>query len=368
MIKKLHFQNLRCFKDFTLENITPVTLISGRNNSGKTTLLEGILLLYAHRAHDVFFKLSRIRGNILNTQMPALPQPQQVLTTNVDPFFLWETLFFNMDMTQALKISIEDDELKNSEFCMAKDNAISLSNMPNFHTPQGTIQLVQSTYILKTSYVYSGFEEIGRFALTPQGLTVNFENIQSVISLPFTAYLGPNIPLWDSQLPEWLGKIDENDEKSRVIDALRILDADITDIFLRPMPGIVDIYAKWKNFEPRPLRTLGDGINKLLAYLLLMIANPGGIFLLDEIETGFHYSFYPKLWELLADVAVKTKSQIIATTHSYECIAAYAEGVSKVNPSLLSYVRMGKEKDVIRPYNFTKDNLAFALEHDMEVR
>jgi AAA15 family ATPase/GTPase len=120
--------------------------------------------------------------------------------------------------------------------------------------------------------------------------------------------------------------------------------------------------------NPRPLRRLGDGINKLLSYLLAMTANPGGIFLLDEIETGFHYSFYPKLWELVANVVKETGSQLVATTHSYECISAAVEGSAKIDQSLLTYVRLGKENNTIVPYVFHEDDLAFALESDMEVR
>jgi AAA15 family ATPase/GTPase len=113
---------------------------------------------------------------------------------------------------------------------------------------------------------------------------------------------------------------------------------------------------------------MGDGINKLLHYLSMMIANPGGIFLLDEIEVGFHYSFYPQLWELISSVAKETNSQVIATTHSYECINAAVEGTAKVDSSLLTYVRLGKEADSIVPYYFFGDDLAYALKCDMEIR
>ena len=42
--------------------------------------------------------------------------------------------------------------------------------------------------------------------------------------------------------------------------------------------------------------------------------------LIDEIETGFHYSMFDKLWEVIATTAKKNNCQIIATTHIYECM------------------------------------------------
>jgi AAA15 family ATPase/GTPase len=123
-----------------------------------------------------------------------------------------------------------------------------------------------------------------------------------------------------------------------------------------------------QNGHPLPIRAMGDGINKLLHYLAVMIANPGGIFLFDEIETGFHYSFYPKLWEIISTVAQNTKSQVIATTHSYECIESAVKGTSKVDPSLLTYVRLAKENNKIVPYYFYEKDLAYALDRNMEVR
>lgn len=43
-IRNLHFENFKCFKDFNIKNINRVNLISGKNNIGKTSLMEGIEL------------------------------------------------------------------------------------------------------------------------------------------------------------------------------------------------------------------------------------------------------------------------------------------------------------------------------------
>jgi|GEM_PF-4840212 len=86
MFRKVAFQNLRCFKDFKLEGLTPLTLISGRNNVGKTTVLEGIFMLCACKASNMFFKVSSLRSH------------ERV--ASLEPRSLWELLFREADMSQ----------------------------------------------------------------------------------------------------------------------------------------------------------------------------------------------------------------------------------------------------------------------------
>lgn len=377
MLSKVAFKNLRCFKDFTLDGMKPLTLISGRNNVGKTTLLEGIFLLSAYKSPDLFFKVNSIRGIQTVTSSP------QGFLVGLEPQSLWETLFSDMDMTLKLLISTEDDKTGTSTVCLEKDASISLaqfsSQQPPFlgqqvppnitqQLPQALLQPVPGSYILKVSYEHNDSQEQGRFALTQNGLALQLTSAPSHPRPPFTIYIGPNTPSAQHPVADWFGTVEINAQKSLIIDALRLLDGGITDIFSVPKHGIVELYARWDTEKPRPIRTLGDGINKLLSYLLAMVANPGGVFLLDEIETGFHYSFYSLLWELVASVAQKTGSQIIATTHSYECIAAATEGTTRIDPSLLAYVRLGEENGTIIPYIFPEDDLAFALKSEMEVR
>lgn len=45
MLQNIHIQNFRCFEDFKAEGFERINLIGGKNNSGKTCLLEGILAL-----------------------------------------------------------------------------------------------------------------------------------------------------------------------------------------------------------------------------------------------------------------------------------------------------------------------------------
>jgi AAA15 family ATPase/GTPase len=44
MIEKISIKNFRCFGNTTIEGFKRINLIGGLNNSGKTALLEAILM------------------------------------------------------------------------------------------------------------------------------------------------------------------------------------------------------------------------------------------------------------------------------------------------------------------------------------
>jgi len=118
-----------------------------------------------------------------------------------------------------------------------------------------------------------------------------------------------------------------------------------------------------------PLQLAGDGLIRLLCILVAIISNPGTIVLIDEAENGFHYSVYAKIWETIAATAKEYHCQIIATTHSYECIAGALEGVcNAIAEEDFCYYRLGRHEEQTRAYRFSSEQLREALKSDLEVR
>ncbi len=356
MFTKVSFQNLRCFKDFTLENLTPITLISGRNNVGKTTVLEGIFLLLAYRNMDVFQKINNWRS----------------LEPFVRPSSPWETLFPNMDVpAQELRVSVTDEHGMTRSVSLSKDNQFSLTAFAPVSKGHSFLQPTPESDVLKFIYECSpGYDstETRWFYPANSGIAVHSDGLSSLPPMPFGIYASPSANPLHLGVAEWLGNVEMKDQKERLVKNLRCLYDEITDVFLVPASGGVSVFARLGAGRTLPIRAMGDGINRLLFYLSVMIANPGGVFLFDEIETGFHHSFYPKLWELIARVAKETGSQVFAATHSYECLSDAVDGVAEVDPSLLTYFRLGKEEQGIVAHSFPGEDLAFALERNMEVR
>ncbi len=64
MLENIHIQNFRCFEDFKAEGFERVNLIGGKNNSGKSCLLEAIACL---AQNYLFQEMIVMRGNLANS-------------------------------------------------------------------------------------------------------------------------------------------------------------------------------------------------------------------------------------------------------------------------------------------------------------
>ena len=108
---------------------------------------------------------------------------------------------------------------------------------------------------------------------------------------------------------------------------------------------------------------------KALFPMLSIMENPNSIILIDEIENGFHYSMFPMIWEAIAHTAQKSNCQVIATTHSYECVTGAVEGIEKADmKDQFCFFRLAQEKKGRCAYRFSSDVIRTALDAEMEVR
>ena len=65
MVNKLIIENFRGFQHIDMNDLTRVALVSGRNNIGKSSLLESLFLMMDHAAADSFGKLSSFRNSFV---------------------------------------------------------------------------------------------------------------------------------------------------------------------------------------------------------------------------------------------------------------------------------------------------------------
>ncbi|HLA44590.1 MAG TPA: AAA family ATPase, partial [Aggregatilineales bacterium] len=88
MYTSFRVQNFRCFADLQMNDLARINLIAGKNNTGKTSLLEAILLHSGHISENVLIRLSPGNRKLINavnktSEYPPLPN--------------WNTLFRNLD-------------------------------------------------------------------------------------------------------------------------------------------------------------------------------------------------------------------------------------------------------------------------------
>jgi hypothetical protein len=76
---------------------------------------------------------------------------------------------------------------------------------------------------------------------------------------------------------------------------------------------------------PVPIGSLGDGIWRMLTLAVFMSHAQSGLLLVDEIDSGLHYTALVDMWKLVFQAAKEADVQVFATTHSFDCINSFAE-------------------------------------------
>ena len=93
-----------------------------------------------------------------------------------------------------------------------------------------------------------------------------------------------------------------------------------------------------------------------------------GYLLIDEIDTGLHYSVLEDLWRLVIKTAVRLDAQVFATTHSRDCLHALAN-LLRAEPDLASQAAVHRvERGIPTTTQYSAAELVIADHQAMEIR
>ena len=118
------------------------------------------------------------------------------------------------------------------------------------------------------------------------------------------------------------------------------------------------------------LRSLGDGAVRMFATVLAIPNAANGFLLIDEVENGIHHSLQRDYWTMVLRAAREFNVQVLATTHSWDCVAGFARAASDDEESEGLAVRLeaDDEDGSVRAVEYTERMLKVAAEQGIEVR
>jgi len=119
-----------------------------------------------------------------------------------------------------------------------------------------------------------------------------------------------------------------------------------------------------------PMNIMGDGMMRLLAILAAIADMKNGVLLIDEIENGFHYKTMKIAWKAILSACKAYGVQIIATTHSYECIEELSSSYSEFEPEGddIRLYRLEKIDNIHKAFISTSEILKTGIRKEFEVR
>ncbi len=174
--------------------------------------------------------------------------------------------------------------------------------------------------------------------------------------------------------PLWNRVIREGRERE-VLEAMRILQKDLQSIhFLTGDSAgtggsLGGILLGLEHGRPRvPVGSYGDGMRRLLALSLALVKTASGFLLIDEIDTGLHWTVMEEMWNLVIDAALASSIQVFATTHSLDCIIGLAT-LLRERPDLGDGVVVHKiERRLDHSVSFGAEDIVAADDLGIELR
>lgn len=305
MIDTLHIKNFLVFEDIEIKGLRRVNLIAGKNNSGKTALLEALRILESNAESTVINNILKRRGQYKpsNEEIYNSLLNRNYLVTNTDheaAFFINEKKIGRSVHSSTFKIN---------------SKTLNPNDSPDFPADK-------AVYVPFGNDLTNAKELWSKIALTPMEKRV--------------------LSIMKETIEEGLERIDLSSEPPRVLLNGEEL--------------------------PVPLQSLGEGVQRMLLIAMALVSAKGKVLLIDEFEAGLHHSVQQKLWDLVFHYAKELDVQVFATTHSEDAInsfyyiASRPENEREAAFLRLQYDRSGKQEAQVYDMERLGDSIKMNLE------
>ena len=114
-----------------------------------------------------------------------------------------------------------------------------------------------------------------------------------------------------------------------------------------------------------PIGSMGDGMWRILGLALSIASADGGVLLVDEIDTGLHYSVMEDMWRMISERAAALSVQVFATTHSRDCYESLA-AIAKSDTGDVTIQRIDRDRE--EAVRFSREAIVAVAERGIEVR
>lgn len=353
MIKKFSIRNFKCFEGIITKPWERVNLITGKNNIGKTALLEAIWLHEGAHNAALAFAVEQFRGitsfnnkEFLNDLFAGFKSENEILLEAE----------YQSDKILTLRITQEESEqpmpiIERSEV----QGTTSISPRIVFEGKNNGNSLCKSEFFL---------------GLDPQNRPFPFSSGSKQSIRPTAVFISTGAGKGDkNKINAGNFSIQVNmKRKNDIVESLKLIDGRLQDLQLstRGPENFVCGDIGYNRFLP--LSLMGEGMERYLSFVLSILMAENGTVLIDEIENGFHHAILDKIWSNLAKLARKYNVQIIATTHSHECIRAAHESFKQDAEYDFILHRLDRVGERIEDVTYDKEVLEAALKSDMEIR
>lgn len=378
-LDRLSVRNFRALDDINLENFGRVNVFVGRNNSGKSTILDAVELLVAPNKFEVLRKQADKHGELDDDRS------RERDFTFIENFFSGRLLPRGFD-----SITLESSQSS----CVLSHHFVKEFQIEDSFEGESRVR-IKREFLEQASKDDDAGESYRALSLTVNGkrmiLADNESNPERYIgsSVHFsnrlssyndfidglsTKYVSTK-PFDSSYLDNLWGSVQFSPEmNSTLISALNLVSEDVEIFgFMQVNPSRSrerKALVKLKDLDkPVPLSSMGDGMSRVLHIVLSLLNAKDGILLIDEMENGLHYRIQENLWRIIFEFSTKLNIQVFVTTHSWDVIESFSK-IAVEHPEEGVLYSLGRSfiDGKLNAHRYSEERLYQVTQSEMEVR
>lgn len=322
-LDRITVENFRGLRLFSCDRFADITILGGRNNCGKTSVLEAICILLLGNTSAIAPRVNDFRALPIGEgeNLPALFfDPERDI--RIEGVFT-DTLRRGVRISLAYAEQEEYDEAKTDQ---------TLSRTPMLRQ---TLHVDNnSAHISDVSMTFQ------RKAQSSEGAAAWEYSSTTELFRRHVRYLATQMPIDLTNVEHlFLAKAD-----TLLLEPLQAFDSRIQGIQVVGKRVMVNLHGC-----PRllPIQVLGDGALKLVVVLAnLWACRNGGTLCADELDNGLHYSVLPLFWRSVLAFAKEQQAQLIATTHRIEMLQSLANVLGEMEDApTFSYINLMRTQE-----------------------
>ncbi len=367
----LTIKGFRGIDKLSILRLGRVTLLAGKNGVGKSTVLEAVRVYAARGRYSTLSRLLWDREEVAVTT-------DEGSDIRLAPDL--RSLFHGWDVSQNTSILIGPSNV--TDHLTIKTTTL-IGEQTDFFDPETDFVPKQ---VLQVEY--GGNEQILPWSVTLDESFASLSHITATVRRILRQYnkeeppteiecesLGPGLPN-NNDLSRYWDSVALTDDEERAVNALRmVFGKQIVDMAVigdhqaigRTIGQRAMVRIK-EHERPIPLKSLGDGALRLFGVALALANSRGGFLLIDEAENGIHHSLQRDYWRMVLQTAHENKVQVLATTHSWDCVTGFAQAATELEDVEGVLVRLSRSNGELRAIEYPEEELAIAAEQGIEVR
>ena len=371
MYQSFRVKNFRCFRDLQINDLSRVNLIAGKNNTGKTALMEAMYVHSGNRDTKTLLRSSQPEPSFRSSA--HFPPNFDAVATSV---ISWDTVFHDFDIGEDIDLTAESFMVEPSLFDEPYQSSVKLGiksiDSHDFDDILSQLRVddLDSYAHIDILAVTSDYNRRSTFFAILDGRLLRSR--RKTKPLHQSDFLFPRQILNENVNSTRFTHMRKNDRIPTLLAALKVVEPRLKSLELwfdgsRPL-----IKADIGLRQPLSLGDLGDGVNRIASLILAMGEVPGGVMFIDEIENGIHHSVQKNVWKAIGSLARNPdlNIQVFATTHSLEMVRAAYEAFSEQGKlDEFRYLRLDRYgSDDIEAVTYNEFGIEAAMTTNWEIR